>query len=336
MTKWFKNRKRTSENRDAHLYENLTCKNCGTKFSGKFCPECGQSVKDYDKPISFFFYNFTGDFFAFDTRFFTTLADLLIKPGFLTKEFFEGRRVRFAPPLRIFVFSSFILFLLLNIYINRGLREAIDQSEFFTDIKIDSLKTELKLNSDSIENENVNIKLNLETFGNADTLRKGLIFVSKYLEDQLLAEKDPENREKLKNLITVTKSPNQTMAKILQYMSWAFFILLPIFALILKLFYIRRNHNYLRHLVFSIHIHSFIFIVFILIVLLYLLIHMNIEIVTTILFLTIPVYIYIALKNFYGQHWGKVLLKFFGISVIYNIIFLLVIGLVIFNAIGII
>jgi len=116
------------------------------------------------------------------------------------------------------------------------------------------------------------------------------------------------------------------MAKILKLMSWAFFLLLPIFALILKLFYI----------IFSIHIHSFIFILFTIIVGLYLLYSGNLETFSSILLFTFPVYFVLALKNFYGQGTGKIILKFIGISLVYNVVFFVVVGIVILNALSII
>ena len=42
-------------------YENVVCANCEAQFTGRFCSDCGQAVKDYDKPFSFVFYNFMGD-----------------------------------------------------------------------------------------------------------------------------------------------------------------------------------------------------------------------------------------------------------------------------------
>ena len=335
MKKWFNFKKRIAGSHDPHLYENLVCKNCGTHFNGKFCPECGQSVKDYDKPLSFFFYNFAGDFFAFDTRFFTTLADLIIRPGFLSKEFFEGRRVRYAPPLRIFVFVSFILFVLLNIYINRGLKEALDYVGSVPSIT-DTLNTSPINVIDSTGEKDIKIDLDLGSFQDAEKLHAGLFYLNQYLEERLKVEKDPEVQLKLKEYIRIIHSPDQAMAKILQYLSWAFFLLLPIFALLLNLFYIRRNHNYLRHLVFSIHIHSFIFIIITFLIALYLLINRDLQFISTIVFLIIPFYLVVAMRKFYGQHWGKVILKFIGISFVYNIIFIATIAIVILNALSII
>ncbi len=107
------------------VYENTTCKNCDTAFTGRYCPECGQSVDDFDKPFGFIFFNFLGDFFAFDTRFFRTLKFLVLKPGYLPTQFFEGKRAPYAPPIRIFIFSSFLMFLLLQWQTSRLFKESV-------------------------------------------------------------------------------------------------------------------------------------------------------------------------------------------------------------------
>ena len=64
----------TEENR-------VDCKNCKTTFEGKFCPNCGQSVFEYQRPFRFLLADFTGNLFAFDTRFWKSLKALTIKPG---------------------------------------------------------------------------------------------------------------------------------------------------------------------------------------------------------------------------------------------------------------
>lgn len=358
IKKWFKKKPKEVS------FENITCKNCETQFDGKFCSECGQSVKDYDKPFAFIFYNFAGDFFAFDTRFFRTFSALLFKPGFLTKEYFKGKRIKYAPPFRIFIFVSFILFLLLQTYTNKGLITVLDsdlskakiglnpssvsiKDSILNNVKIeldsaeiaivDSFLNQYGVELDSIGKDNININLaDLETFRDTRDLRQGLNTYVVVLEGKLEKEKDPVKKTKLKEYIRLCRSPEQAMAKILEYMSWAFFLLLPIFALILKLVYIRRKQNYMRHLVFSIHIHSFIFIVLIFIVGLHLTFNGNLATVSTILILTIPIYFITALKKFYGQNIGKAFIKFIVVSFLYNIIFWLVVGLVFLNALSII
>lgn len=343
--KWFKFKNRINQKTAEARAENVTCKNCETNFSGRFCPECGQAVKDYDKPFTFIFYNFAGDFFAFDTRFFRTFTALLFKPGFLTKEYFKGRRVRYAPPFRIFIFVSFILFLLLQIYTNRGLTTVLDSSYSGKDavgldstsvLLADSIWSDAAVQLDSAGLEKLNMIINLETFRNTKNLRDFLDKLAVNLEEKLEVETDQKEKAKLREYILLFRSPERAMAKILELMSWAFFILLPIFALILKLFYLRRNQNYMRHLIFSIHIHSFIFILFTLIVGLYLMFNGNLETITSILLFTIPVYFVLALKRFYGQGTGKVIVKFIGVSMVYNVVFIFILGFVILNALSII
>nr|WP_240155254.1 DUF3667 domain-containing protein [Chitinophaga sp. Cy-1792] len=50
------------------------------------------------------------DIFHYDSQFFTTLKYLLIRPGFLTREYMAGRRVRYVNPIKLYVFVSFVFF----------------------------------------------------------------------------------------------------------------------------------------------------------------------------------------------------------------------------------
>lgn len=372
MKHWFKkiSIRKTQEKKAP---TNLSCKNCETEFSGNYCPECGQSVKDYDKPFSFIFYNFVGDFFAFDTRFFRTFRALLTKPGFLTKQYFEGKRVRYAPPFRLFIFISFLMFMLLQIYTNRGLTEVLDSDLKDGKVLLDStslsfadsilskvnaemdsslaMKNEMALAEgnaiDSSGLERLNFKINLETFRDTRDLRQVLNKFALKLEADLEAEPDPKERAKLREYIRLCRAPEQAVTKVLEYMSWAFFLLLPVFALILKLVYIRRNQNYMRHLIFSIHIHSFIFLVITVITFLYFLSIGNIkglsfflgesmQLISTLLMFSVAIYFIIALKKFYGQSMAKVIVKFITTSFLYNIVFIAVMIFVFLNALSIV
>lgn len=362
MKMWSKLKELVKRKDNSNWHIDVDCLNCGTNFSGHYCPNCGQAIKEYDKPFGFIFYNFLGDFFAFDTRFFKTLFALIARPGFLTKEYFAGRRVRYTPPFRIFVFVSFVLFLLLQIVTDRGLSTVLDSD--LNDAKVvldsasvaatDSILTEVNeqmspqekqalkevFGKGDIQMDSINIaetanKINLGELGNSRNIRIALNKQADKMEAELEEESDPGKRADLQKNIRMLRSPEATMAKILKYISYAFFLLLPLFALILKLIYIRRKRNYMRHLVFSIHIHSFIFLVMTSIIGLYLLFDESISTVSGILFLSIPIYIIIALKKFYGQSVGKVVVKFFTLSFLYNIVFFTVILLAALDAINV-
>jgi hypothetical protein len=323
--------------------ENVICKNCETKFSGHYCPECGQSVKEFDKPFSFVIYNFAGDFFSFDTRFFKTFFYLMFFPGKLTTDFFKGKRVRYAPPFRIFIFVSFILFFVLQIYSNRGLTKLLDSSINDTaNIKLDSvsvnladsLMTELNSTLDTTGTSEMILDASTEILTSSVNIRQLLNKLAVYYENKLANETNVKKKARLREYIRWCRSPEDGWAKILEYMSWAFFLLLPVFALILKLFYIRRKQNYIRHLIFSIHLHSFIFIDFFFIIFLNMLFSNFPGVITFILFLAIPLYFILALKNFYTQNIGKILVKFLGISLLYNIVFWIAVGFVLTSALS--
>ncbi|NQU87942.1 MAG: DUF3667 domain-containing protein, partial [Mariniphaga sp.] len=85
ITQWFKTKKEEPEALE------IKCGNCQTDYKGHYCPECGQPAKEFDRPFSFVFYDFLGNITAFDSRFYKTFLFLIIKPGFLTKEFFDGK-----------------------------------------------------------------------------------------------------------------------------------------------------------------------------------------------------------------------------------------------------
>lgn len=358
---WYKLKERFKRKENSDGYKNIDCLNCGTTFSGHYCPNCGQAVKEFDKPFGFIFYNFLGDFFAFDTRFFRTLFALVARPGFLTKEYFAGRRVRYTPPFRIFVFVSFILFFLLQIVTNRGLSTILDSDLKDSKVSLDSTSVVV---ADSVFNEvnkelspqdkqalddvldKANIRLDsvdigkaaneidLGSWGGANNIRLALNKQADKMQEELEEETDPKKRAELQENIQLLRSPEATMAKILKYISYAFFLLLPLFAMILKMIYIRRKHNYMRHLVFSFHIHSFIFLMMTFIIGLNLLFENIPGAISGLLILSIPIYIIIAIKKFYGQSLGKVVLKFFALSFIYNIVFFTVILLASLNAIN--
>lgn len=92
------------------------CKNCETKLEAefKFCPRCGQEHKDKVVHFKQFILDFLGDYFTFDSLIIRSVRPLLFNPGFLTLEFISGRRVRYIPPIRMFIFISIIFFLLLG------------------------------------------------------------------------------------------------------------------------------------------------------------------------------------------------------------------------------
>lgn len=95
----------------------LECLNCMQPLKGdeNFCSFCGQ--KNTIKQLSFsnFLSNLFSGFFSYDSRFWRTFIPLLIKPGKVSKEYIEGKRIRFVNPFQLYLNISIIFFLLLGI-----------------------------------------------------------------------------------------------------------------------------------------------------------------------------------------------------------------------------
>lgn len=316
--------------------ENTACKNCETVFTGKFCPECGQSVNDFDKPFGFIIVNFLGDFFAFDMRFFRTLKALTLKPGFLPTQFFDGKRAPYAPPIRVFIFTSFLMFLLLQWQTSRVFSESLQNENIPVAKNVkpekdstNAVKTTMVYN-DSV----VTVDLDPRVFSSPMKLKQQFQNSVNALQESLEKTENEKEKQEIRQLIRTLSEPEMMVNKILKLMSWAFFLLLPVFALFLKLFYYKVH--FVRHFIFSVYMHSFIFIVFIVIVLLGFVFNSSMGWLFFVVFLTIPVYLVFAMKNFFRQKILSVLPRFLGVTFLYNLVFSLVVLTVLLNAMRVI
>jgi hypothetical protein len=91
------------------------CDNCGAPVAGKYCSRCGQRLEHKIHSVLHFVREATEDLTHADSRLWSTILALLFKPGFLTREFLSGRRVRYLPPLRLYLVLSVLFFLVLGL-----------------------------------------------------------------------------------------------------------------------------------------------------------------------------------------------------------------------------
>ncbi len=87
------------------------CQNCGVVLLGEHCYACGQPTKGLVRHFSSIIGDFLDSVFELDSRILRTLGPLLFKPGYLSQEYFAGRRVRYVSPVRLFVFVSLFAFI---------------------------------------------------------------------------------------------------------------------------------------------------------------------------------------------------------------------------------
>jgi len=99
----------------SHLKERKekVCLNCQTVLIDRYCHVCGQENLEPKETVWHLVQHFFNDITHFDGKFFSTVKYLLRKPGYLSKEYMIGRRASYLNPIRMYVFSSAIFFLLL-------------------------------------------------------------------------------------------------------------------------------------------------------------------------------------------------------------------------------
>lgn len=86
------------------------CGNCAEPLLGPHCYACGQPEKSLVRQFPELLGDFFNSVFGLDSRIARTFGPLLLNPGFLTNEYFAGRRVRYVSPVRLFVFLCLTAF----------------------------------------------------------------------------------------------------------------------------------------------------------------------------------------------------------------------------------
>src|SRR5437764_7790765 len=97
------------------------CENCGAELQGHWCAKCGQPAIEYRRSFRHVVADLLNEFLNWDSKFFTTIGLLIVKPWRLTNEFLAGKRVRYVNPLRLYLLASILFFFAVN-YGARGLR----------------------------------------------------------------------------------------------------------------------------------------------------------------------------------------------------------------------
>ena len=87
-----------------------TCRNCAAALTGPFCAECGQKAQAGPPTVREFLHDAVEEVFSVDGKFFRSVYLLFTRPGFLTRELFNGRRTRYVRPLRLYLICSVAMF----------------------------------------------------------------------------------------------------------------------------------------------------------------------------------------------------------------------------------
>lgn len=98
---------------DASINEKAICANCDAAFDGKYCSSCGQKrIDKHEFAVRHFFGHLVHEITHLDSnKILRTFADLIARPGLLTKEYLAGRKGRYINPIRVYLTVSALYFL---------------------------------------------------------------------------------------------------------------------------------------------------------------------------------------------------------------------------------
>ncbi|MCU4154640.1 DUF3667 domain-containing protein [Carboxylicivirga sp. A043] len=315
--------------------ELITCKNCDYQFTGKFCSNCGQSVKELERPLRFMIADFMGTIITFDTRLVKTLVTILFKPGYLTIDYLSGKRARYMPPFRFYLFISFVMFLLMSLVTNKSIKDNYDSTK--EDIK--TVKNEVAAVADSVQNGNDSIYVATREAIKAE-LDSAKIDSSQMDDlDQLMssienitdgAEDDDSKYSKTAKMIE--EYPELYINKLYQFTSWSLFLFMPIFAFLLWISFYRTKKLYIGHLIFSLNIHSFIFTITAIVIAVNLIFKNHSTAWIGYLYFLVPVYQVIGARRIYKRKWINAFFKMTLIWMMYTFVWL--VGLIIIAALS--
>lgn len=298
----------------------IKCKNCETTFEGKYCPNCGQSIKQYDRPLQFLILDFAGNVFAFDTRLWLSIKHLLTKPGKFETDYVHGKRRRYMPPFRLYVFVSFVFFLLLGFTTNRSVRQ------------------NKELIANTLLNEGPNDSI------------PDIVYMSKYLEgkvspedvatiteimekaatdtNRVVAAKEPINlnlkigEDKL-DIKEIAKNPEIYLSRFFKYLSWSFFILMPFYGFLLWLLFRKSYRYFFAHFVLATSHHTAVFMAYVLVLLSGLYLPAITNYLSNGFFFLLLIYFYIGALRLYKLRWYSVFLRLLTVLFIYSFVSML-------------
>lgn len=335
--------------------EPAICANCSSALHGEFCAHCGQK----NKPVVRFFPTLLLEafeaLFAFNSKTYRSLWCLFARPAFLTREYLTGRRVRYLAPMRLFLifliaflFTISVQMFLSSVGINIG-----QQEENNGQLVFDELETELAAATDETaaglntggQQETGDDELVVESTTDLDELRSGIAELLANLEVPFLSDQSNQQFVTLlqeraaTNIDTISEDPGDFFNGLLENAPALLLLMMPVLALLQKLFYLRSGKYYVEHLVLTVHNHSFIFMTFVLLFLLDLVIWTELSILPAIagflrslLNLWVVIYLYLSLRLFFAQGYFLTGVKFLTISICYGV--LLIAGVLVFMLVG--
>jgi hypothetical protein len=284
----------------------LTCSNCGAPLGGKYCSECGQRHHEH---AVHHFRHFIGealeDLTHADSRLWRTLTALLFRPGLLTREFLDGRRIRYLPPVRLYLVVSLIFFVIV------GLAARIAPS--YVLISYDGKSFQYKVVPTQPERSGAAGSLpapgeaagGLAAIAQTPAGRQRICERSGAFIEQhggWLAHLGP--RATRSCLLALEQGGVERFNELAERnLERAMFLFLPLLALVMKPLFLKPPRYYVEHLLFFLHSHAFLFVLLGLSTLLGMITSASAlrGLFDTAIAIYVPIYFFRAMRRVYGQ-----------------------------------
>lgn len=296
----------------------MKCKNCEEILEGKenYCSNCGQ--KNILKlNLKYIFSQFVEDIFNVDSKVFNTLKYLTIRPGYLTKEYIDGKRVSFVPPVRLYIVMSVVFFSVISM---------IDYDDVpVTNFSFGNEAQEEKANEEATID---GVKFTID--GKTKTIPTSELKRMKYegrLEEGLdsLTAEMPGFAGYVSRKAAKGKINDEGFLDILSDQFSLFLLLfLPFFALLYSTVFSGSKKGFIGNLIFNLHLNSFVMFSLLLYFLIDIVVPYDNTIVTIILGAVVLLfgqyYLLRAIMNFYQRKWYIALYKYFLLLFGYTIL----------------
>jgi hypothetical protein len=313
----------------------LVCANCHAALVGEYCAACGQRHEPHVHSVAHFAEEALESVSHADSRLWRTLWYLLSRPGFLTKEFFAGRRVSYLPPFRLYLVISVVFFLVVGQPDGGTALFISDDDDGPPKVRVEkldmaaaALEKEAGPGSEDLKRAAAKIREQAEKEKTA--LKAGAPVVapdglsSKNAMTDFCEEfKKPDpganrNYTKLRAACAkISQDGGRELAKTVAHnIPRAMFVFLPLLALSMKPLYWRPKRYYVEHLLFLIHNHAFVFLVLTLGALLDLIKELrgHLGLVKFAAWVYVVWYLFRGMRNYYGQGWWLTFAKYLTIG----------------------
>lgn len=333
------------------MAEKCTCKNCEKSFDASFeyCPYCGQEAAD-KLTFGVLFSNTIGNYFAVDARFFKSFIPLMTKPGVLARRFVDGKRLLYLHPAQFYLFISIVFFFVFSFSIrkaddtlNKTFAEKFNSTTVMDSLAFKRDSVGIEFAKKTIANNKVLANIPGSKVDEIDAIMSAkqkegpsmlfpikrkkldsLIAIGATQEEKLksMGWKEDDNVIREKLYVQILKFYEKKAGGILQTLydtiPITMFLMLPLFAFILKLFYWKKG-TFAHHMVFSFYFFTFIFTSLCILIFANMIVEIPIWL-KVLFFLSFMVYLIIALKNFYKSSWIATFFKAVFATYIYVMI----------------